>query len=295
LTPIDRPARRRLGRLLRIPLLSASLLATAACGGDGASPLRIGSTTSLYDSGLLDELVPAFERAHPEQAVRVIAVGTGEALALGRRRDVDLLLVHAPSAEAEFIEGGYGHDRVTFMRNDFVLAGPALDPAGIGGAGTATEALAAIAEAEAPFISRGDGSGTHIKETALWSSANIAPEGQWYQEVGQGMGATLQIASERQAYVLTDRATLLSLGDNLELDILFADDSALENLYSVIRVTGAANAGGACAFATWILSPDARRLITEFRRDTLGSGPFRVLPVDPATAGLKCGTVESVR
>lgn len=273
-------------------LLAAALLATTACARD-ASPLRVGSTTSLYDSGLLDALVPAFESAHPDQDVKIIAVGTGEALALGRRRDVDVLLVHAPSAEATFMDGGYGHDRVTFMRNDFVIAGPLSDPAGISDSRSVAEALTAIARKGAPFVSRGDGSGTHIKETALWKVAHITPSGPWYREVGQGMGAALRIASESGAYVLTDRATLLALGESLRLSVLFGADSTLANPYSVIQVTDAANPGGACAFESWLLSDDAGRLIGAFGKDRFGSGLFRFLP--SAAESPSCASGESVR
>ncbi|MFQ5888567.1 MAG: substrate-binding domain-containing protein [Gemmatimonadota bacterium] len=270
------PPRARCAPLL-LGLLS---LASVGCGG-GPRPLLVGATTSVHDSGLFDELIPAFEAAQPELSVKVIAVGSGEALALGRRGDVDVLVVHAPAAEREFVEAGYGHDRTPFMRNDFVIAGPAEDPAGARGAESAAAALRTIARLETLFVSRGDGSGTHLRERELWEAAGVEPSGSWYREIGQGMGATLQVASERRAYLLTDRATLVGMGRSLDLEVLVEGDSLLRNFYSVIEVSDAGNADGAHAFARWLTSPEGIRRIDAFGRERFGVGLFSPLPRTP--------------
>lgn len=250
------------------------------------SPVRVASTTSLYDTGLLDSLATAFEREHPGYAIQAIAVGTGEALALGERGDADVLLVHAPRRERAFVAEGHGLRRTTFMQNDFVVAGPGGDPAGVREATTATGAFRRVAAAGADFASRGDDSGTHIRERMIWGAAGLDPwaerasEKDWYLEVGQGMGATLMLAGERQAYVLTDRATLTTLRANgLELDELFSGGERLVNVYSVIPVTGAVAADGAAAFEAWLLGPEARGIIREFGVDRYGRALF--IPVAP--------------
>ncbi|HZJ02241.1 MAG TPA: substrate-binding domain-containing protein [Thermoleophilia bacterium] len=240
----------------------------------GSGDIILASTTSTQDSGLFDEMLPAFENAYPGYTVKVIAVGTGEALELGRNKDADVLLVHAPASEEEFVAEGYGTERREVMYNDFIIVGPASDPAGISGMEDASAALAQIAEAEADFISRGDDSGTHKKELSLWERAGIEPSGDWYQEVGQGMGEVLRIASESDAYTMVDRATYLALMDTLELDILVEGDDALFNQYGVIPVTDASNPEGAQAFADWITSSEGQDLIAQFGMERFGQPLF---------------------
>ena len=253
-------------------------LVTSACGpSEDRTALRVGSTTSLYDSGLLDELTPYFEQAYPGYRVQVFAVGTGEALELGRRRDVDVLLVHAPKAEQEFLEAGFGHDRRPLMQNDFVIVGPADDPAGIRGLDSVSAAFRAIARRGARFVSRGDDSGTHKREIDLWAEAGIEPAGDWYAEVGQGMGATLLMASERGAYSLTDRSTFVTMGSAIKLEILLEGDPPLTNTYSAIEVTGAENFEAARDFSRWLQGPDAQRRIGEFGVGRFGTRLFTPL------------------
>jgi tungstate transport system substrate-binding protein len=271
----------RYHRSSRLSLAAAVLL--AACGGSGGAgggtPVRVASTTSLYDTGLLDELVPAFHATHPGYDVQVVAVGTGEALALGQRKDADLVIVHAPEREEAFLADGYGTRRTTFMQNDFVLAGPEYDPAGIAGATGAADAMRRIAAAGADFASRGDDSGTHIRERMLWKLGGIEPEGDWYLDVGQGMGATLLFAGERQAYVLTDRATLTTMRTGgLDLVELYTGDEAMRNVYSVIPVTNAVEPGGAAAFESWILGPEAADIIRDYGVAEYGRALFTLLP-----------------
>lgn len=262
--------------------LAAIVLPLGGCGESpvrGTTRVRVASTTSLYDTGLLDELVPAFREAHPEYDVQVVAVGTGEALALGRRKDADLVLVHAPLREAQFLADGYGTRRTTFMRNDFVLAGPGSDPAGIAGATSAADAMRRIAASRSDFASRGDDSGTHIRERMLWDEAGIVPRGGWYLDVGQGMGATLLFAGERQAYTLTDRATLTTMrAGGLDLVGLYTGDEAMRNVYSVIPVADAVAADGAAAFEAWILGPRAAEIIRGYGVQEYGAPLFTLLP-----------------
>ncbi|MGI9038822.1 MAG: substrate-binding domain-containing protein [Gemmatimonadota bacterium] len=257
-------------------------LATWGCSGAGApAQVRVASTTSLYDTGLLDALVPAFEAAHPDYRLQVVAVGTGEALELGQRRDADLVIVHAPEREREFLAAGHGLRRTTFMQNDFVLAGPAADPAGLAGAADASAALRRVGEARADFVSRGDDSGTHIRERMLWREAGIEPSGDWYLEVGQGMGATLLFAGERQAYTLTDQATLSVLQRNgNELVELFAGGPSLKNVYSIIPVAGAPEADGAAALETWMLGDEAAAIIRDYGREEYGRPLFTLTGPD---------------
>lgn len=218
--------------------------------------------------------MPAFRRADPRFRVRAIAVGSGEALRLGARGDADVLLVHSPRAEEEFMAAGFGESRRHVMSNDFVLVGPPDDPAEVRGLGDAAAALRRIAEARAPFVSRGDESGTHAKERELWAAAGIAPAGPWYLEAGQGMGAVLVLANERGAYTLSDRGTYLTLRDQLRLTVLVEGDDRLKNEYSVIVVAGAANAEGARAFADWLISEEAQRLIGAFGVERYGRPLF---------------------
>jgi len=222
------------------------------------SDVVLSSTTSTQDSGLFDVLIPAFEKDNPQYKVKVVAVGTGEALKLGETKDADVLLVHAKKLEEEFIKNGFGIERKDVMYNDFLIVGPASDPAKIKGAAVAGDALKAIAAAKATMITRADKSGTATKEATLWTAAGITPSGSWYQATGQGMGESLKVASEKKAYILTDRATYLNLKGGLDLVPLAEGDKALANQYGVIVVKGAKNQAGGQAFFDWILSPAAQ-------------------------------------
>ena len=213
-----------------------AIVALAGCGHRGdVRRLRLATTTSTDNTGLLEHILPAFER-QTGIAVDVIAVGTGKALELGRNGDVDAVLVHAPAAEREFVRAGYGVKRTRVMHNDFVVLGPRLDPAGIRGLGDAVAAFKAIAAARAPFVSRGDDSGTHKKEKAIWREAEITPAGPWYLETGQGMGQTLLVADEKRAYVLADRGTAIAFADKVDLVVLCEGDERLRNPYSIIAI-----------------------------------------------------------
>lgn len=246
----------------------------SACSADGRE-LILASTTSTQDSGLFDELLPVFSAAHPEVRVKVIAVGSGEALELGRRRDADVLLVHSPADEQAYMAAGHGRSRAYIMYNDFVIVGPAEDPARIAGMRSAVGALRWIAAARAPFISRGDSSGTHRRELILWDRAGVHAE---HVDVGQGMGETLAVTSERAAYTLTDRATFMALRGGLQLRILVEGDTALLNRYSVITVAGARNQTDADAFADWLRSPAARAVIRDYGVDRFGAPLFHPAP-----------------
>lgn len=232
--------------------------------------LRFATTTSVDNSGLLGALLPSFEERYNIK-VDVIAVGTGKALALGENGDVDVVIVHAPEAEKKFVKAGWGVNRREVMYNDFVIAGPLNDPAGIGGLADAPEALAEIAKAKTPFVSRGDGSGTHAKELELWKRARIAPTGRWYMETGQGMGATLEIASQKRGYVLVDRGTYITYSDKIELVILCEGDPALRNPYGVIAVNPLRHPHvqymEAMMLIAWITSPEGENIIRNFRRN----------------------------
>jgi tungstate transport system substrate-binding protein len=243
--------------------------ASAGCGPTGDS-IVLAATTSTYDSGLLDSLVARFKTEHPDYSVRSVVVGSGQALELGRRGDADVLLVHAPEAEERFMADGHGVDRFPVMYNDFVLVGPPDDPAGVRGVPEAARALATIVEAGARFVSRGDDSGTHLREMALWRTAGVAPQGPWYLVSGQGQGTSLQLASERGAYTLVDRATLSTLRRLLRLQPLVQGDPALVNLYSVIRTSRAAHPVEASVFADWLTSEEARLMIANFGSDEAG-------------------------
>lgn len=244
--------------------LAALCLTVLVSCGPSTDALHLGSTTSTYDSGLIDALMPAFTEAYPQYSVKVIAVGSGEALELGRRKDVDVLLVHAPAAELEFMRGGHGLSRRRVMYNDFVIVGPPDDPAGLREVAGVHDALRLIATAEADFLSRGDDSGTHKRESFLWSGAEIVPAGDWYREAGEGMAAALLVADATGAYTLTDRATYHSLRDRLRLIPLSEGDPLLLNVYSVIPVSGARHQKAARDFADWLGSASGRELIAAF-------------------------------
>ena len=277
----------RLRKLRLLSLLAAVGLVLAACQPAGPGVLRLATTTSTADSGLLDAILPAFEDLAYAR-VDVVALGTGQAVELGVNGDADVVLVHARAREDAFVADGSGLYRRDVMFNDFVLVGPAADPAGAAGAPNAADALARIAAAQAAFASRGDDSGTHSKEMSLWTAAGITPDAasSWYLSVGQGMGATLQFANERPAYTLADRATWLAQQGSLSnLVIVFggqtiADnpDNALYNPYGVIPVNperhSGINAELAEEFAEWLASLEAQQLIAEFGREQYGQPLF---------------------
>ncbi len=253
-------------------LLSAGATATAQSG-----TVILSTTTSTQDSGLLDVLVPMFERK-TGMTVKTISVGTGQALALAGRGEADVTLAHAPGLEKRYMSEGKMLNRRLVMYNDFVIIGPAGDPAGIKGLPKATEALRRIAGTRSPFVSRGDKSGTHNLELELWKQAGIEPKGTWYLESGQGMGATLGIASDRRAYSITDRGTYLAFQRRMDLPILVEKDRRLLNIYSVMEVNPAngprVNATGGKAFADFMVSPEVQGVIKTFGADTYGQPLF---------------------
>jgi len=250
-------------------------ISLVGCQSEDRRTLTLGIPTTVQDSGLLDALLPEFEAAYPDYRVRFIAAGSGELLALGRRGDVDVLLSHAPGAEVEFMESGHGAYRRLVMQNDFVIAGPPSDPAGVGGMLDAPEALARIAGAEASFLSRGDESGTHRKEMELRSALGPAASGPGYREMGEGMGSVLRAASELGAYTLCDRATFRNLEETLDLEILVEGDPRLLNIYHVIVTAGSQEPQGSRAFAEWLQSAEGRRVIDDYGRERFGEPLFR--------------------
>jgi tungstate transport system substrate-binding protein len=263
--------------MLRLTLaLFLFLLVASACGD--SNELILATTTSTQDSGLLDVLIPAFEDESGYN-VKPIAVGSGQALEMGERGEADVILAHSPKAEEELVAGGFGIERQAVMHNDFVIVGPADDPSGISRSKKASDAFAALAEAEEIFVSRGDESGTHTKELGVWRSAEVDPAGaSWYQETGQGMGATLNVANEKRGYTLSDRGTFLSQRDNLDLEILVEGDVALFNPYTVIVVNpekhSEVNVEGARAFARFLISSQGQELIRTFGVEELGEPLF---------------------
>lgn len=230
--------------------------------------LRLATTTSTANSGLMDFLLPRFT-AQTGIEVHLIAVGTGKALRLGREGDVDIVLVHARAAEDVFVEGGYGVDRADVMYNDFIIVGPKSDPAGAAGSVTVAQVLQRIYASKQPFVSRGDDSGTHKRELILWQSSGKAPAGSWYREVGQGMGKTLQIANEMDGYTMTDRGTWLAYQSKLDIKLLFEDDPPLFNPYGIIAVSPVrhpdVNYAGARELIEWITSPAVQKMIGEYK------------------------------
>lgn len=273
--------------LSRLAWAVAALFLALGLGGCGSAAaeapaqpdILLATTTSTYDSGLLDFLLPIFEQ-ETGYTVKVVAVGTGKALRMGQEGNADVLLTHAPQAERALVEAGDVVDYRLVMYNDFVIVGPAEDPAGVRAADRATDALQRIAQAEALFVSRGDDSGTHKKERALWQAARGAvPQSEpWYLESGEGMGATLRIASERGAYTLTDRGTYLALRDTLNLDIVFEGDPALRNIYHIMRVNPEkwpqVNAEGGKALVAFFVAPETQDLIAEYGADKYGQPLF---------------------
>jgi tungstate transport system substrate-binding protein len=250
--------------------------APPVAGPSAEKSLILATTTSTQDSGLLDELLPQFTRDSGWQ-VKTLAVGSGQAIELGRRGEADVLLVHSPAAEQAFVAEGTAGPRRLVMHNDFVLVGPPSDPAKARGL-ESTQAIAKIAATQSLFVSRGDDSGTNAREKDLWKQAGITPAGSWYQATGQGMGATLRVASEKAGYTLSDRATYLAQRGTLQLDVLSEGDPRLLNVYHVIEMTTKAGdrvqVDGAKAFADWIVSPVAQQQIGRFGQAEFGQSLF---------------------
>jgi tungstate transport system substrate-binding protein len=239
----------------------------------------LATTTSTQDSGLLDVLIPVFEE-QSGYIIKTIAVGTGAALEMGKKGEADVLLVHAPASEKELVDSGVGINYQLVMHNDFVIIGPEDDPAKINGTATAAEALKKIADSGSLFVSRGDDSGTHKMELKLWQAAGITPDTGTpsYQETGQGMGQTLNVAEQKSGYTLTDRATYLAQKQNLKLVIHVEGEKNLLNIYHVMQVNPEkfpkVNADGAKAFVEFMIAPDTQRLISEFGVDKYGEPLF---------------------
>jgi tungstate transport system substrate-binding protein len=270
-----------LPRFTAAALATCALLAGSRAGAaNDAREVILATTTSTQDSGLLDVLVPLFEK-ETGYRVKTISVGSGQALALGRKGEADVLLVHSPADEQKLVAEGHGVDRRLVMHNDFVIVGPPGDPAGIKGSRASKDALTRIVQAGALFVSRGDGSGTHSKERGLWKAAGIDPEGRsGYQQTGLGMGDTLNVASEKRGYTLADRGTFLArnAARPLALEILVEGEPLLLNVYHVIEVSSArwpkVNAAGAKAFADFMVSARTQALIARFGVDQVGSPLF---------------------
>jgi tungstate transport system substrate-binding protein len=266
-------------RFVAVPLLTLAALLSSAAGPAQAqsSVVILSTTTSTQDSGLLDVLVPMFEKK-TGLTVKTISVGTGQALALAARGEADVTLAHAASLEKKYVAEGKMTNRRLVMYNDFVIIGPPDDPARIKGVPKALEALKRIAESRSRFVSRGDKSGTHVLELALWKQAGIEPKGAWYIESGQGMGQTLGIANDRRAYTLTDRATYLAFQKRVDLPILVEKDRPLLNIYSVMEVNPAngprVNVKGGQTFAEFMLAPDTQAVIKTFGVDKYGQPLF---------------------
>lgn len=263
-------------RILAISLLIAGGIALLSACGREAGNIRLATTTSTVDSGLLDALVPVFEKKY-ETKVDILALGTGQALEAGRRGDADVVLVHARQAEDEFVASGHGINRRDVMHNDFVLVGDPSDPAGAKGT-DALQALRKIASSGSLFVSRGDDSGTHKKEMALWKGAGLSPSGDWYLKAGSGMGETLLLANEKGAYTLSDRGTYLAFRDKIKLAILVQNDPPLLNPYGIIAVNPKlhknVNYAGAIKFIDFITSAEGQKMIAEFGKDKYGEPLF---------------------
>ncbi len=267
---------------LLVAMLAFALVVVQGCGGQQQAAqtenkdIILATTTSTQDSGLLDELNPKFEEKTGYK-VKTIAVGTGQALEMGKKGEADVLLVHAPKSEQEVVDMGAAINRQLVMHNDFIIVGPADDPAGIKGLKTA-EAFKMIADKKAVFVSRGDESGTHKKEKEVWTAAGIKPEGDWYQQSGTGMGATLNIANDKQGYTLTDRGTYLAQKKNLSLDVLVEGDKVLLNIYHVMQVNpekfDKVNNDGGKAYVDFMVSTEVQKIIEEFGKDKFGEPLF---------------------
>lgn len=275
---------------LVLALAVVFVVVVAACGSSsGASAsdqpqvqgdqLIVATTTSLNDSGLLDDVIlPAYKESFPDVTVKVVAVGSGEAMAMGAKGEADVLMVHSPADEEQFMADGNGTLRLPFAYNYFVIVGPKDDPAGVADAKDATAAFTAIAESGSTFVSRGDESGTNKKELKIWESAGITPEGDWYLSTGQGMGETLRIASEKQGYTLTDLGTYFSQQDTLDLVVLSRETEDLKNIYDVIIVNQnkfpTVNAASSEQMAQLLVSKTGQDEITKYGKDKYGQPLF---------------------
>src|SRR5262247_1079872 len=270
---------RRQNKLFFLAVLLSGLILgrTAQAAEPKDKNVILSTTTSTQDSGLLDVLVPLFEK-QTGYSVKTVSVGTGQALAQAAKGDADVVLVHAPSLEKKYVADGKLLNRRLVMYNDFVIIGPKEDPAKIKSAKTALAALKLIEQSKSPFVSRGDNSGTHNLEKTLWKETGIQPKGDWYIEAGQGMGATLNIANERNAYTITDRGTLLALRNRVNLPILVEGDKALLNIYSVMEVNPAngprINVTGGKAFADFMVAPQTQNVIKNFGLEKFGQSLF---------------------
>jgi tungstate transport system substrate-binding protein len=261
--------------LIAVALVGASLILSAPAAAGQA--VILSTTTSTQDTGLLDALVPIFEKK-TGYTVKTIAVGTGQALALAGKGEADVCLVHAPDSEKKYVADGLLTNRRLVMHNDFIIVGPAEDPVKIKGLKSALDALKRIAESKATFVSRGDNSGTHQLEKKLWKEANLSPSGSWYLQSGQGMGATLTIASEKRAYTIADRGTYLAFQKRVQLENLVEKDPVLLNIYHVMEVNTAkfpkVNAAGGKAFADFMVSKETQEIIRTFGVDKFGQPLF---------------------
>ncbi len=269
-------------------LAAVLAFAVAACArADAPQPQRIilAATHTVEDSGLLEVIIAAFDSAHPQYSLQATVTATGQALELGRQGDVDVLLVHSPEDERSFMEEGSGISRREVMESDFVLAGPVADPASVNHTPDIGDAFRRLATGVAPFVSRGDESGTHRKELDIWADIAVVPQGEWYIQSGVGMGDALRVASQRAAYILSDRPTFLALRSSLQLEILSEGDSRLLNPYSVIQIRNAANAEGARAFSEWITGPEAQALIANYGAESVGRTLFTPTAVPSARTG----------
>ena len=270
----------RFGFLLSFLIFFPALAADSTAAAPADRSVVLATTTSTQDSGLLDILAPRFEKKSG-YSLKTVSVGTGQALALAARGEADVALVHAPELEKKYVADGKLLNRRLVMYNDFVILGPPGDPAGIKSTKDSVEAMQRIAAGRARFVSRGDDSGTHNLERSLWKKAGVAPAGGWYVEAGQGMGATLGIASERDAYTISDRATYLALQKRLALVVLREGDKPLLNVYSVMEVNPAngprINTAGGKAFADFMLAPETQAAIRNFGVEKYGRPLFAPL------------------
>jgi len=272
---------KKMRRILPTIILVFALSACLSPSESGTLPnksLLLVSTTSTQDSGLLDVLLPTFEE-QSGYTVQLVATGSGQALEMGRSGNADVILLHSPDAEEKFMQEGYGIDRRLVMHNDFVIVGPPNDPASVRSQPTLDSVFSAIFSSAVTFVSRGDDSGTHVKELQLWQNADLDPTGQpWYIETGQGQGLTLSVASEKEGYAITDRGTFLAYKPNVDLEIVFEDDPQLLNIYHVLTVNPEkfpqVNAEGAKAFSDFITSSQGQQIIAEFGIDQYGEPLF---------------------
>jgi len=269
---------------MRIPALFMFLTTISAAAGCGqaTAPTRsitLAAGTTLQDSGLLEELLPRC-LAETGIEVKAVAVGSGQALEIAKRGDADALLTHSPAAEKEFLEGGWAESRVEVFWNDFLIAGPKSDPAGVKQAENAIAALTKISAAQSSFVSRGDDSGNHKLELKLWTEAGIDPQGDWYLSVGTGMASALRLANEKQAYLLADRGTWLAMQKELDLAVLHEGDPKLINQYSVLVVNPAKHphlhTAEARQFAEWLQLPATREFVAAFGKEQYGEALFKL-------------------